>query len=390
MLHLDLLVLSGKNVLRAGNRTMLCVLAICIGIASVSVILSLGLAAGNAVQGELERIGVDGVVFYPKTSDSISDEVISCLKEMENVSSVMSLAIASGNVTLRNVRTSAGILGIDESLADVFHLEVLHGTLPNAQQIRSGEKIVVIDEELAQKAYQRTNVIGKKMTVTVKGVSEKMEICAVIRSQSANISMFLGSQLPHLLYMPYTTLTEMNHTIQVDKIMISLGSKAENVIDDIQKALNRRFEGDFQYENLNQYLDSFNTIMNTISLLISGIAGISVVVGGLGVMNSMVSAVETRTREIGIYRALGAKKRNIIENFILEAILLCLAGGICGITLSVISVHLIEVFIKRQIVFQWNVMTISLGLSIICGVLFGMMPAIRAARLDPIKAIRSE
>ena len=369
---------------------MLCVLAICIGIASVSVILSLGLAAGNAVQGELERIGVDGVVFYPKTSDSISDEVISCLKEMENVSSVMSLAIASGNVTLRNVRTSAGILGIDESLADIFHLEVLHGTLPNAQQIRSGEKIVVIDEELAQKAYQRTNVIGKKMTVTVKGVSEKMEICAVIRSQSANISMFLGSQLPHLLYMPYTTLTEMNHTIQVDKIMISLGSKAENVIDDIQKALNRRFEGDFQYENLNQYLDSFNTIMNTISLLISGIAGISVVVGGLGVMNSMVSAVETRTREIGIYRALGAKKRNIIENFILEAILLCLAGGICGITLSVISVHLIEVFIKRQIVFQWNVMTISLGLSIICGVLFGMMPAIRAARLDPIKAIRSE
>lgn len=390
MLHLDLLVLSGKNVLRAGNRTMLCVLAICIGIASVSVILSLGLAAGNAVQGELERIGVDGVVFYPKTSDSISDEVISCLKEMENVSSVMSLAIASGNVTLRNVRTSAGILGIDESLADVFHLEVLHGTLPNAQQIRSGEKIVVIDEELAQKAYQRTNVIGKKMTVTVKGVSEKMEICAVIRSQSANISMFLGSQLPHLLYMPYTTLTEMNHTIQVDKIMISLGSKAENVIDDIQKALNQRFEGDFQYENLNQYLDSFNTIMNTISLLISGIAGISVVVGGLGVMNSMVSAVETRTREIGIYRALGAKKRNIIENFILEAILLCLAGGICGITLSVISVHLIEVFIKRQIVFQWNVMTISLGLSILCGVLFGMMPAIRAARLDPIKAIRSE
>ena len=390
MLHLDLLVLSGKNVLRAGNRTMLCVLAICIGIASVSVILSLGLAAGNAVQGELERIGVDGVVFYPKTSDTISDEVISCLKEMENVSSVMSLAIASGNVTLRNVRTSAGILGIDESLADVFHLEVLHGTLPNAQQIRSGEKIVVIDEELAQKAYQRTNVIGKKMTVTVKGVSEKMEICAVIRSQSANISMFLGSQLPHLLYMPYTTLTEMNHTIQVDKIMISLGSKAENMIDDIQKALNQRFEGDFQYENLNQYLDSFNTIMNTISLLISGIAGISVVVGGLGVMNSMVSAVETRTREIGIYRALGAKKRNIIENFILEAILLCLAGGICGITLSVISVHLIEVFIKRQIVFQWNVMTISLGLSIICGVLFGMMPAIRAARLDPIKAIRSE
>ena len=390
MSHLDLLVLSGKNVLRAGNRTMLCILAICIGIASVSAVLSLGFAAGNAVQGELARIGVDGVVFYPKTSYPINDEVVSCLKEMKNVSSVMSLAIASGNATLRNIRTSAGILGIDESLNDVFHLEVLHGILPNEQQIRSGEKIVVIDEELAQKAYQRSNVIGKKVTVTVKGVSEKMEICAVIRSQSANISMFLGSQLPHLIYIPYTTLTQMNHTIQVDKIVISLDSEEKNAIDDIQKALNRRFEGAFQYENLNQYLESFDTIMNTISLLISGIAGISVVVGGLGVMNSMVAAVETRTREIGIYRALGAKKRNIIENFILEAILLCLAGGMCGITLSVISIYLIELFLTREIVFQWNVVMISLGLSIVCGVLFGLMPAIRAARLDPIKAIRSE
>ena len=369
---------------------MLCILAICIGIASVSAVLSLGFAAGNAVQGELARIGVDGVVFYPKTSYPINDEVVSCLKEMKNVSSVMSLAIASGNATLRNIRTSAGILGIDESLNDVFHLEVLHGILPNEQQIRSGEKIVVIDEELAQKAYQRSNVIGKKVTVTVKGVSEKMEICAVIRSQSANISMFLGSQLPHLIYIPYTTLTQMNHTIQVDKIVISLDSEEENAIDDIQKVLNRRFEGAFQYENLNQYLESFDTIMNTISLLISGIAGISVVVGGLGVMNSMVAAVETRTREIGIYRALGAKKRNIIENFILEAILLCLAGGMCGITLSVISVYLIELFLTREIVFQWNVVMISLGLSIVCGVLFGLMPAIRAARLDPIKAIRSE
>ena len=376
--------------LRAGNRTLLCILAICIGIASVSAVLSLGIAAGSTVQGELRRIGIDGVVFYPKTGHHITNEVVDCVTQMKNVSSAMSLAIASGTVTLRNIRSSAGILGIDESLEEVFHLEVLHGKLPNAQQIRAGEKIVVIDEELAQKAYHRNNVIGKTITVTVKGVSEKMEICAVIRSQSASLSMLLGNQLPHLVYLPYTTLTEMSHTIVVDKLVVSLSGEEGITIDGIQKILNRRFEGSYQYENLNQYLDSFDTIMNMISFLISGIAGISVIVGGLGVMNSMVAAVETRTREIGIYRALGAKKRTIVQNFVLEAILLCLAGGICGITLSKLSIYILAAILKRNIAFQWSVVIISLGLSVVCGVVFGMIPAIRAARLDPIKAIRSE
>lgn len=390
MSYLDLLTLSGKNVLRAGNRTILCVLAICIGIASVSAVLSLGMAAGNTVQGELDRIGIDGVVFYPKTGYCITDEVVDCVAQMKNVSAVMPLTIVSGTVTLRNVRSNAGILGIDASLDDIFQLDVLYGTLPSAQQIRTGEKIVVIDEELARKAYQRENIIGKELTVTVKGISEKMKICAVIRSQSASLSMLLGSQLPYLVYLPYTALSEMSHTIQNDKLMVSLESEEKESVDHIQTILNRRFEGSYQYENLNQYLDSFDTIMNTISFFISGIAGISVIVGGLGVMNAMVSAVETRTREIGIYRALGAKKRMIVQNFVLEAILLCLTGGIFGMIVSRLSVFLIEHLLNFKIMFQWNIVFVGLGLSVACGVLFGIMPAIRAAQLDPIKAIRTE
>lgn len=390
MCYLDILTLSGKNVWRAGNRTLLCILAICIGIASVSAVLSLGVAAGNTVQGELDRIGIDGIVFYPKTGYRVTNDVVDAVKQMNGVSAAMPLAIVSGTVTLRNIRSLAGILGIDDSLHEVFHLEVIHGSLPSPQQIRSGEKIVVIDEEFAQKAYQRTNVVGKTLRVTVNGISEKMEICAVIRSQSASISTLLGGQLPYLIYLPHTTLAEMSGSVTADKLVVSMRVEDQASVDNIQNKLNRQFEGTYQYENLNHYLDSFHVIMDAISLLISGIAGISVIVGGIGVMNSMVSAVETRTREIGIYRALGAKKRTILQTFVLEAVLLCLSGGICGITLSKLSIHIIEVLLKIEIQFQWNVVIASLGLSVICGILFGMMPAMRAARLDPIKAIRSE
>lgn len=390
MYYLDLLNLSGKNVWRAGNRTVLCILAICIGIASVSVVLSLGVTAGNTVQNELNRIGIDGIVFYPKAGYHVPKDAVEAVKEMKDVSAAMPLAIVSGKVTLRNIRSQAGILGIDESIHEVFHLEVIHGALPSAQQIRSGEKIVVIDEEFAKKAYQRTNIIGKELWVTVNGISEKMKICAVIRSQSASISMLIGGQLPYLIYLPHTALDEMSGSITADKLMVAMKHENQEAIEQIQKKLNRQFEGSYQYENLNHYLDSFHVIMDAISLLISGIAGISVIVGGIGVMNSMVSAVETRTKEIGIYRALGAKKRTILQTFVLEAVLLCLTGGICGVMLSKGTIHLIEMFLGVKIQFQWSVVIASLGLSAVCGVLFGMLPAMRAARLDPIKAIRSE
>ena len=219
---------------------------------------------------------------------------------------------------------------------------------------------------------------------------EKMKICAVIRSQSASISMLIGGQLPYLIYLPHTALDEMSGSITADKLMVAMKRENQEAIEQIQKKLNRQFEGSYQYENLNHYLDSFQVIMDAISLLISGIAGISVIVGGIGVMNSMVSAVETRTKEIGIYRALGAKKRTILQTFVLEAVLLCLTGGICGVMLSKGTIHLIEMFLGVKIQFQWSVVIASLGLSAICGVLFGMLPAMRAARLDPIKAIRSE
>lgn len=388
---LDLFFISGKNVLRAGTRTALCVLAICIGITSVSAVLGLGSAAGETVKTEMERIGIGGVAFYHKSGESLQEEAIAVVAQTPGVSAVMPLALVTGSVTLRNLRSSAGILGIDEALGDVFHLEVLHGTLPNAQQIRAGEKIAVVDEEFAQKVYQRTNIIGKKLTVTVNGISEKMEICAVIRSQSAGLSALLGGQLPYLVYVPHTTLGGMSAEATTDKLITAMEEERQEVlVESILTVLNRKFGNVYRSENLSQYLDSFTTITDAVSLLISGIAAISVIVGGIGVMNAMVSAVDARTREIGIYRALGAKKRDIVQTFMVEALFLCLAGGLGGIALNYVIFLMLNIVAGITIAFQWQSALLSLLIAACCGVVFGILPAIRAARLDPIQAIRME
>ena len=386
---IDLLFLAAKNILRAGIRTKLCVLAICVGITSVSSVLSFGLLAGETVEQEMQRIGVSGVAFYHKAGESVEEEAIATVAGADSVRAAMPLAITSGTVQLRTVCSSAGILGIDENLKDVFHLEVFHGALPNAAQVRAGENIVVIDADLAEEVYKRTNVVGKTLYITVNGQVEPMKVCAVIRSQSAGLSMMFGGEMPHLVYVPYTTLQAIDPSVQTDKLIANMDAGSQ-AAEQLLTKLNRIFAQKYQYENLNQYLDSFSIITDAVALLISGIAGISVAVGGIGVMNAMVSSLDARTREIGIYRALGAKKREIVQTFLCEAMLLCLIGGLAGIGCSYLLIRLVQLLFGVGLQYQQKSVLISLGISALCGVLFGMLPALRAARLDPIQAIRSE
>lgn len=388
---MDLLTLSGKNVFRSGIRTFLCVVAICIGITSVSAVLGIGTATGNTVQQEMKRIGIGGVAFYHKSGDVMPADVVAAIAQTEGVSAVMPFSFATGSVILRNLRSSAGILGINEALGEVFHLELLHGTLPNRAQIRSGEKIAVIDADFAQKVYKRTNVVGKTLIVTIDGVTERMEICGIIQSQSASVSALLGGQLPYLVYLPYTTLNTIAPSAQTDKVITSIQEEQQELLAErILEQVNRRYGNYYKYENISQYLESFTKITDVVALLISGISAISVVVGGIGVMNAMVSSVDARTREIGIYRALGAKKRDILQTFLTEAIILCLLGGCFGVGLTWMIFLLIRRVTSFAIQFRVQTALISLGTAVACGLMFGLLPALRAAKLDPILAIRSE
>ncbi|MBR5536310.1 MAG: ABC transporter permease [Clostridia bacterium] len=389
MQAIDLFLIALKNVTRAGVRSKLCVLAICVGITSVSSVLSFGMFAGEIVEAEMGRIGIGGVAVYHKTGESFTEQAVEVVADAPCVQASMPLVLASGTVQLRNLCSTAGILGIDEHLKDVFQLEVCHGSLPNGTQVRSAAKIAVIDTDFAQKVYQRTNVVGKTLYLTVNGWTEALEICAVIRSQSSGVSMMLGGQLPYFVYLPYTTLQAMDPGLYTDKMIANIADAGRNV-PELMDRLERVAPQTYAFENLNQYMDSFSVITEAIALLIGGIAAISVVVGGLGVMNAMISSLDARTREIGIYRALGATKRAIVKTFLWESLLQCLAGGVAGVLCSAVLMRLIRLVFSISIAFQPESVLVSFGISIFCGIIFGILPALRAARLDPIRAIRTE
>ena len=383
------ILLALKNVVRAGTRTVLCVLAICIGITSVNLIVSIGGMAGESIQSELEQIGVRGVALNTKTGVSFSPEAIQAIAQTEEVAACMPLILTNGSVRLRSQRSNAGILGIDERLDQVFHLTVLHGKLPTKGQVAAGEKIVVVDEELAQKAYKRSNVVGKTLWISVNGIHEKLQICAVIRSQSENIAHIVGGNIPHFIYLPYTTLKALSADLNTDKVlMVTKNSDPITVSEALVNRLERLSGIVYQYENLDQYLSSFSKITNILTVLIGGVAAISVIVGGLGVMNAMTASIEARTREIGIYRALGAKRRYIILIFLIESVFLCLIGGFMGIVFHWILLTILGTLLKIRVAFRINGIILSIAMAILCGVGFGWLPAMKAANLDPIQAIR--
>ncbi len=384
----DLLMLSARNTVRAGTRTVLCVLAICIGITSVGLITAIGNTAGDSIQKELDQIGIRGVAIYPDSEDILSEAALMLFSQSDAIQTFMPLALTAGSARLRNTTSAVGIIGVDEQLSEVLLLQVLHGTLPTKGQVAAGEKILVIDESFARQAYGRTNVVGKSLTLSVNGITETLSVCAVIQSQSAGISALVGGNLPYFVYIPHTTLTKISSSIPVNKILAL--PEADANFDQLMERLFKITGLTFHYENMSQYLDIVGNISSVLTMLISGVAGISILVGGIGVMNAMFSSIDARTREIGIYRALGAKRRDIIKTILAESVLLCLIGGFLGIAIQSILIFILEKWTGIAISLQMGDMLISIITATICGICVGWIPAIRAANLDPIQAIREE
>ena len=201
----------------------------------------------------------------------------------------------------------------------------------------------------------------------------------------------LGGNIPHIVYVPYTTLNALSSDITTDKaILIPTEAYNTDTLDALLKRLEEVSGMEYRYENLDHYLSSFQRITSILTLLISGVAVISVIVGGIGVMNTMIASIDARTREIGIYRALGARRRDIIQIFLVESVFLCLLGGLLGICLNWSFLFIVNTIAGIRLKLQIDGVLLSIAISSICGICFGWMPACRAANLDPIQAIRGD
>ncbi|MBL8817041.1 MAG: ABC transporter permease [Planctomyces sp.] len=399
----------GRNKLRAG----LTVLGVVIGIAAVTTMVSIGSSAGQLVQTELQSFGTNFIFVQPSRekrrgvrmgslpSLTVSDaEAIG--KECENVLVASPLVGAAGSVVRGNQNMQPSeMFGVGVDYLTIRNWELEAGGFFTERDVRGGNCVCVVGYTLVRELFQGSNPIGESIRIG----NIPFTIVGVLQAKGAALD---GRDQDNVLLMPFTTVKKRLQGSQFDDVnaVFVAARSPDRIIDatsEIRQLLMERHhiavgqKADFEVQSSNEISNFLGQVTGVMTALLASIAGISLLVGGVGIMNIMLVSVTERTREIGIRMAVGARGRDIMIQFLIESVVLSCFGGAIGLALGVgASVGITTLINSISSGSDWPVV-VSIPAAIVAmifaacvGVVFGLYPAWRASRLDPIDALRYE
>lgn len=382
-------------------RTFLTSLGILIGVSSVVLLIAFGLGLKKYIKSQFESLGTNLVVVLPgkvlqgggfrsgggSLGGAKFDELdVLRLKKIREYESIVPIFVKTLTVAANRKTEVSDLYATTADIFAIRNLEVENGRLFTKSDIEKRTKIVVIGSKIAEKLYNTTrNAVGKIVKVEGQGY----RVIGVLKSKGGG--GLGGPDFDTFMYMPYKSAYSFNK----DKIFIGVYMKAKNetVIPmakiRTQEVLEKRYKkDDFSIIEQSEILSAVSSIFGVLNSVLVLIGAISLVVGGIGIMNIMYVTVVERTKEIGIRRAIGATKQDILHQFLAESVILSLTGGIGGIIFSFLVVLLIQRFFPAYI--DITSVLIAFGVSSFIGIVFGVFPARKAANLSPIDAIRYE
>ncbi len=416
-MFLESLKMAFNSLIANKMRALLTMLGIIVGIGSVIAIVSLGEGGKNEIMSQFEQVGTSTVIIQVRSSraqqsDYITQNDITSIKErLESVKYVTSMSRTSARAFTEIGRKNIVVSALDEDSTRFMPLEMLHGRLFNEIEYTDALPVAIIDRVGAQDLFGRENAIGEKMTIERDGRLIRVTIVGICESVTSQFSAFAGNftdssefgGMPVFVYSPVKTIRgiiEDEGRLSAIYVMASKPELVDEAGDSVIRLLELRKANEqrevYRKQNLTSILDQVDRIINIMTIFISAVAAISLLVGGIGVMNIMLVSVTERTREIGIRKAIGATTGDIMMQFITESVILTMIGGILGILFGLGLSFAISAVVQRldagQITPYLNIRTILLvvAFSSSVGLFFGIYPAKKAAGLDPIEALRYE
>jgi len=290
----------------------------------------------------------------------------------------------------------AQIWGIRTEYSKIMSVDILKGRYITEADDKTKAKVVVVEEALAIRRFGTNNVIGKKIEISHNGQNYTFEIVGV-KNDTYDIAGMPKEHIPLMMHIPYGTAMSTMFDFGEGKVAFAMVSTEDDanvnqISQQMKKILEKRHNVKDLYnvEPLSRQMGEINEQLGIMMAFISVVAGISLVVGGVGIMNIMLVTVKERTREIGIRKALGAKNKEILTQFLIEALILTLFGGIIGMGFGYSGGMLLGGAIDITPKLTLGMLTFAVGTSSFIGLLFGVYPAKQAAKLDPIEALRYE
>lgn len=385
---------SLKDFKRSKVRTALTSLGILIGVFSVVMLISIGIGLKNYITRQFEDLGSNLILVFPGSGFSqgfgaglagganFDERDINSLKTIRELEYVVPVFMKATNVSAGKEEEFGYVMGTNDDFFSLYNLDILAGDVFGKSEVQGRSKDVVLGKSIAEKLFETPdNAIGKDLRVQ----GQKYQVMGVVDNVG-------DEQLDNGVLMSYrTTFGSLNPEKTFFAIYVGVAEEdmvgpAKELVEN--ELLKRYEEDDFAVNEQAELLDLINEIIGVVNVVLVAIGSISLVVGGIGIMNIMYANVTERTKEIGIRRAIGATKRDIMFQFLTESVLLSLIGGIIGLVLATIVVLAVQPFFPLGL--DAFSVIIALGISSAIGIFFGVFPARRAASLTPIEAIRYE
>ncbi|WP_252429892.1 ABC transporter permease [Peribacillus butanolivorans] len=370
-------------------RAFLTMLGIIIGVASVIVLVSIGQGSSQSVQEEINSLGTNLLTVSVSDTDSVelTDDTIEQFKDLSGISEVA--PVVSGRVYAKNGETSTQVsmTGTTSSYISVRDLELSQGRFLTDMETELRSKVVVLGSDTADTLFENQKAVDQN--VLIGGVSYR--VIGVLKS----VGTSMGSSGDDVIIAPITTAKRATSSTTIGTVYLKAENEniVERVMYQVQGTMTKLFPGqsdNYSVSNQEDLMDTMSSVSDTFTLMLGGIASISLLVGGIGIMNIMLVSVSERTKEIGIRKAIGANRKAILLQFLIEAVVLSCLGGLLGVGIGLGIAKLVSIVSSLTISYSWSVTMMAFLFSIFIGVVFGVFPANKASKLNPIQALRHE
>ena len=383
-------------------RSMLTMLGVIIGVASVIMLVAIGAGARTYIHQELGNLGTNILIvvpgktstkggFHPPTASTIRklvyDDAIILKRRSRHIADAVPIILGSSKVKYQNQSRDNNVVGCTETYFEMRNLAVESGRFLSSSDVDSKRKVCILGRTVKKGLFGDRNALGAVVSIG----DGKYRVIGVMEKKGVT----LGIDFDDIVFIPTTTAQELFDTDSLFNMTVKIKTAAEiqPAIEEIRQILMKRHANkeDFTVMSQDEMLGVMNKVLGIMTAVLAGIAAISLLVGGIGIMNIMLVSVRERTREIGIRKALGAKNRDILVQFLAESVTLSLFGGIGGVLfggLVAVGLPLFLPYLPMQI--SWWSVILAFFFSASVGVFFGVYPARKASLYDPIIALRYE